>query len=290
MVRRDGNPRQVAALSAEILPFAAGSDKKTSVNELAPALKWAGGKRWLVPLLQDLYRPHVNKRLVEPFVGGLAVSLGLRPTKALLNDINKHLIAFYRNLQHGLVLPNDFLNESSYYYAARSRFNSLVSSGNHESKEASELFYYLNRTCYNGLCRFNLSGFYNVPFGRYKNLKYRANLLEYVDVLKPYEFSACHFGEITTGPDDFVYADPPYDVEFTSYSSERFLWRDQLELAEWLALRTGPVVASNQATDRVCSLYRELGFDVYTLPGPRRISCTGDRTHALEMIAIKGLE
>jgi DNA adenine methylase len=69
---------------------------------LKPPLKWAGGKRWQVPHLRPLWQPHAHRRLVEPFCGGLAVALGLLPSRALLNDANPHLINFYRWLQKGL--------------------------------------------------------------------------------------------------------------------------------------------------------------------------------------------
>ena len=61
-----------------------------------PPLKWAGGKRWQLPHLRPLWEPHSRRRLVEPFCGGLAVALGLKPERALLNDANPHLINFYR--------------------------------------------------------------------------------------------------------------------------------------------------------------------------------------------------
>ncbi len=67
-----------------------------------PPLKWAGGKRWQVPYLRPLWQPHARRRLVEPFCGGLAVALGLRPERALLNDTNPHVIDFYGWLQRGL--------------------------------------------------------------------------------------------------------------------------------------------------------------------------------------------
>ena len=78
-------------------------------------------------------------------------------------------------------------------------------------------------------------------------------------------------------PDDFVYADPPYDVEFTAYAKDGFSWTDQQRTAEWLAGHSGPVVLVNQATHRIEALYRALGFTVSFLEAPRRISCTGDR-------------
>lgn len=264
----------------------ASDDVKTHAS---PPLKWAGGKRWLVPILRELYMPNARRRLVEPFVGGMAVALGLQPQRALLNDINVHLISFYLNLQRGLLLGDNYKNDSVYFYDARSRFNNLIKAGRFESSEAASLFYYLNRTCYNGLCRFNSSGFFNVPFGRYKSISYRGEFLEYVEALSSYQFSAVSFRELAISPDDFLYADPPYDVQFTSYSAEKFSWREQVELADWLAAHQGPVVASNQATQRILALYRDRGFEVRTLPGPRRISCNGDRTVALEMLATRGL-
>ena len=78
-------------------------------------------------------------------------------------------------------------------------------------------------------------------------------------------------------PDDFVYADPPYDVEFTQYPRNGFTWEDQERTAALLAKHPGPVVLVNQATSRIQKLYRGLGFDLTFLQAPRRISCTGDR-------------
>ena len=86
-----------------------------------------------------------------------------------------------------------------------------------------------------------------------------------------------------------MYADPPYDVEFRQYSPGGFDWHEQERLANWLAAHPGPVVASNQATDKICELYGDLGFTVERIAGPRSISRTGDRTPALEMLASRGL-
>src|SRR5689334_2657621 len=75
-----------------------------------PPLKWAGGKRWLVPHLRPLWERHRGRRLVEPLCGGLAVTLGLLPERALLNDINPHAINFYRRLKQGLVVDLPMAN------------------------------------------------------------------------------------------------------------------------------------------------------------------------------------
>jgi DNA adenine methylase len=263
-------------------------EDQQTVN-LKPPLKWAGGKRWLVPRLRKLYAPHCEHRLVEPFCGGLAVALGLRPTRALLNDINPHLINFYRQLQRGLTATLEMRNDEALYYAHRERFNHLIREKNAESREAAELFYFLNRTGYNGLCRFNRKGFYNVPMGRHKTINYRRDFTAYRAAFARWTFTARDFDALVLAPDDFVYADPPYDVEFTSYSRGGFDWADQVRLAEWLARHPGPVVLSNHATDRVIALYKSHGFGLEYLEGPRRISRTGDRSPAREVLATKGL-
>ncbi len=260
------------------------------MKPLAPPLKWAGGKRWLVPRLAELYAPHRHRRLVEPFCGGLAVALGLRPERALLNDINPHLINFYRWVQRGLRVEIPLVNDQSTYEAHRARFNELVRSGRWEEKEGAELFYYLNRTGYNGLCRFNKKGEYNVPFGRYRRIPYIRDFSPYREAFENFTFTASDFEAVPLEPEDFVYADPPYDVEFTEYAPAGFGWEDQVRLACWLAKHPGPVVASNQATRRVVELYRDLGFRVEFLLGPRRIAANGDRKPALEILALKGFE
>jgi len=256
---------------------------------LRPPLKWAGGKRWQVKHLQPLWAPHTRRRLVEPFCGGLAVALGLQPARALLNDTNPHLINFYHWLQRGLQIDLPMRNESTQFYRHRQRFNALVADEDGNSAEAAALFYYLNRTGYNGLCRFNSRGGFNVPFGRYARIGYVRDFEAYRDALSRWTFTAGDVEDVPLERGDFVYADPPYDVAFTQYSKGGFSWDDQERTAAWLARHTGPVVLVNQWTDRVERLYRALGFAVDSLRGPRRISCTGDRAPAREIIATRNL-
>ena len=113
-----------------------------------------------------------RSRLVEPFCGGLAVTLGLRPERALLNDANPHLINFYRWLQKGLTADLKMENNERLFYRHRTRFNELVADGQEDTAEGAALFYYLNRTGFNGLCRFNSKGEFNVPFGKYARIGY----------------------------------------------------------------------------------------------------------------------
>lgn len=252
-----------------------------------PPLKWAGGKRWQVPRLLPLWQPHADRRLVEPFCGGLAVALGLSPDRALLNDANPHLINFYRWLQRGLPVTLPLANDETLFYQYRDRFNALLAAGKGNSAEAAVLFYYLNRTGYNGLCRFNRRGVFNVPFGRYKTIGYTSDFSAYRAAFGGWSFVAGDVEDVPLEAGDFVYADPPYDVEFTAYSAGGFSWEDQQRTAEWLARHRGPVVLVNQATKRVERLYRKLGYSVGFLAAPRRISCTGDRAPAREIIGTR---
>ena len=263
----------------------------TRVNHpaLTPPLKWAGGKRWQVPHLEKLWRPHRHRRLVEPFCGGLGVSLGLSPERAVLNDINPHLISFYRWLRRGLEIAIPLENDEALFYAHRDRFNELLAAGKEGSAEAASLFYFLNRTGYNGLCRFNRSGKFNVPFGSYRSISYERDLTRYRQTFAGWRFTVGDFEEIQLDASDFVYADPPYDVEFRQYARGGFPWADQVRAATWLARHRGPVVLANQATKRVAELYESLGYDVRYLSAPRRISCTGDRTPAREILATRNL-
>jgi DNA adenine methylase len=256
---------------------------------MTPPLKWAGGKRWQVPHLRPLWKAHEHRRLVEPFCGGLAVSLGLAPKRALLNDANPHLISFYKWLKRGLTIDLRMENDEEVFYEGRERFNALLKQGKLRSREAASLFYYLNRTGYNGLCRFNQSGEFNVPFGRYKKIGYVRDFAGYRAALAGWTFTNKDFETLDIRAEDFVYADPPYDVAFTQYSKSGFSWADQERTAAFLAKHEGPVILVNQATPRVEKLYRSLGYGVKFLHAPRRISCTGDRTPAREIMATRNL-
>jgi len=256
---------------------------------LRPPLKWAGGKRWQVRHLQPIWKTHERRRLVEPFCGGLAVVLGLMPERALLNDANPHLINFYHWLQKGLRIDLPMENDEALFYEHRDRFNALLASGRASSDESAALFYYLNRTGFNGLCRFNRTGEFNVPFGRYARIRYTRDFTRYREVFAAWTFSCTDVEAVPLEAGDFVYADPPYDVEFTQYAKDGFEWADQERTAAWLSKHRGPVVLVNQATPRVEKLYRKLRYDVRFLAAPRRISCTGDRTPAREIIGTRNL-
>jgi DNA adenine methylase len=258
-------------------------------RRVGPPLKWAGGKRWLVPHIEPLWREHQQRRYLELFCGGLAVALGLQPERAVLNDLNPHLINFYAQLRRGLSMKIEARYDEKLFYAHRARFNQLIKDGGAKTGEAAQLFYYLNRTCFNGLCRFNRSGEFNVPFGQYKAVNYANDLTVYRKLFRRWSFTNKDLAQLSIEPDDFIYADPPYDVEFTTYSAGGFSWDDQVRTAELLAKHRGPVLLSNQATKRIVDLYRSLKFDLKFLDAPRRISCDGNRKTAREILATKNL-
>jgi DNA adenine methylase len=264
-------------------------DASDTSQNLPPPLKWAGGKRWLLKYLLPLWQPYRRKRLVEPFVGGMAVALGLKPEMALLNDYNPYLINFYLELQKGLVIQEEMKNDREFFLSQRDLFNQMICNGKAVSSQAAQLFYYLNRTAFNGLCRFNSSGLFNVPFGKYATINYKRDFSSYAQAFKKWQFSCGDFEELKIESDDFIYVDPPYDVEFTKYSKDDFKWQDQLRLVKWLSTLNNPIVASNQATDRILEIYRDAGFHIQIISAPRRIAANGDRGEAMEMLAVKNL-
>ena len=251
-----------------------------------PPLKWAGGKRWLVPFFAKLLPQFKIYSFIEPFCGAAAVTLGCRPQCSFISDINYPLINFYAQVQKGLKVDFDLRNEKEYYYEVRTKFNAMLKDPKHDREELALMFYYLNRTGFNGLCRFNNKGEYNVPFGRYRVIYYRSNFDDIRNALSATAICNCSYDKVpVTKDDDFVYADPPYDVEFTKYSARDFTWEDQVALANWLTYLPCPFVVSNSATPRILDLYRKCGFNMKMIDAPRRIAANGNRDTAFEVLA-----
>lgn len=278
------------------------------MEPLTPALKWAGSKRWMVDRLRGYYEPFRGRWFVDLFTGSGAAVLGVMPARAMINDANPHVINFHRWVRMGMCVDHDIAkgtdgllvplrNDEETYYAHRKRFNELIDAGKHDTQEAAILFWYMNRTGYNGLCRFNRAGHFNVPMGRYKNLDYQALSADFQRISRAmwaWRLLARDYQRVPFRPGDFVYADPPYDHDgtgFVDYAAGSFAWHDQERLAAFLAKHDGPVVASNAATDRIVDLYLSHGFGIEYVEVPRRISCkAGERRAALEIIATKGVK
>lgn len=206
----------------------------------------------------------------------MAVTLGIEPKHAILNDINKPLINFYKEVQKGLKITIPFLNDKTTYYEIRKQFNVCMNMNKYTSMTA-QWFYYLNKGGFNGLCRFNKKGEFNVPFGSYKTISHVRDLTDYTNLFLQYQFMNVDFEDMPILTKAFVYADPPYDECFSAYSGQSFTWEDQERLAHWLAKHDCPVVASNKATERIINLYNSLGFTLEKIERPSSIAANKEK-------------
>jgi len=276
-------------------------------TEISP-LKWAGGKRRLLPMLRPLLAPYLNdddsRILVEPFCGSGAVSFGLAPLCAHLNDINRPLINFFEHMQRGLTIEPNLMRVDSrvceakvnrncpcHFCLCRRRFNELNQNGGANSVEAARLFYFLNKAAFNGLYRTNRRGEFNTPIGRYPELSYCADLGMFRCLAAGWTFTCGDFEEVEVRPTDIIYADPPFDVEFREYASGGFGWSEQERLVRWLLRHPGPTVVSGQATERTLALYRDAGFNLATRKAARAINSDASKRKvpAVEMVATRNL-
>ena len=131
--------------------------------------------------------------------------------------------------------------------------------------------------------------FVPAPYGRYARINYLRDFHAYQPTLARWTLLCGDFQKLELAPSDFVYADPPYDVQFRHYSREGFDFSEQERLAGWLSGHEGPVVLSNEATPRITELYRDLGYALHLLSAPRMIACNGDRRPAREILALRNL-
>ncbi len=264
-----------------------------------PFLKWAGAKTKLVAAIRDV-APSRAKRFIEPFAGSGAVGLNLELPENILADANRDLIDVYRELKRDgekfieecARLFTRANNSAEAFYPLREEFNTTT-----DRRRKACLFIYFNRHGYNGLCRYNSSGGFNVPFGRYDAPYFpRAEMHRFYEFLKMCSLRSSDFREVLAqaGEDDFVYCDPPYvpaskTANFTAYSKGGFSPKDQLELAEMCheASRRGAhVVISNHDTPETRQLYEEADECIKLLVS-RRISCDGDnRVKAKELLVV----
>lgn len=263
-------------------------------------LKWAGNKQRIADRILSLLPP--GERLVEPFVGSGAVFLHSNYPAYLLADANPDLIGLFVTLQtdgeafiatcRELFTPE--MNQPEAFYALREEFNQ---SGDARRKAA--LFLYLNRHGYNGLCRYNQSGGFNVPFGRYKRPYFpQAEMAFFLQRLRASRvtFAVQPFRATfaQTRPGDVIYCDPPYvplsaTASFTSYSAGGFdeaEQRDLAQAAQEAADRGIPVLLSNHDTPFTRAIYAQAST-IEAFPVQRFISAKGDqREKAGELLSL----
>ena len=229
-------------------------------------LKWAGGKFSLTEQINQ--RLPSGTRLIEPFVGAGSVFLNSDFEEYLLNDINPDLIEMYKIIRRK---PKQFIDDAKYYfqdkfneeatyYEIRREFNT-----SEDVYQRSLLFLYMNRHGYNGLCRYNKSGGFNVPFGRYKKPYFpEKELLFFSEKAKKATFTCKPYQKLFQylRDDDVLYCDPPYvplskSASFTSYASSGFTLDDQANLAKLARQSKCSVLVSNHDTTLTQELYRD---------------------------------
>lgn len=262
-----------------------------------PFLKWAGNKFRIVQRVTAALP--AGERLVEPFAGSGAVFLNTDYPRYLLTDSNADLIDLYRILKKEgeafiercsrLFVPAN--NSEAAYYRLRAEFNAST-----DPRRRTALFLYLNRHGYNGLCRYNAKGGFNVPFGRYKHPYFPAaemRLFHAKARRAQFEHKDFRATMAASKPGDVIYCDPPYvplspSANFTSYSAGGFGMDQQKELADmaWNTARRGvPVLISNHNTRFTSQAYR--GAKIERFKVQRYISCNGaKRGKAGELLAL----
>lgn len=261
-------------------------------------LKWAGGKFKLIETIKQ-HLPH-GETLIEPFVGAASVFMNTEFDRYLLNDINPDLITLYKTLQtqpDGFItdaekLFNGELNYRDSYNALRAEFNQ-----SDDSYRKSLLFLYLNRHCYNGLCRYSKKSGFNVPFGRYKRPYFpKAEMWIFAEKAQRAEFTCQPFEAVfaQASPNSVIYCDPPYapineTANFTSYAANGFSNQQQQQLA-LLAEKTAyerniPVLISNHDLDSTRAWYGKAKIE--TVQVNRNISRSGNsRRPVTELMAL----
>jgi len=237
---------------------------------MEPILKWAGGKRKLIPEILALFPPDYRKRAYhEPFLGGGAVFFKIKPKSGTINDINPHLMNFYeivRDCPEDLIeVTSQYSFDEETYYKLRDRFNQTGLS----KKERASILLYLNKTAYNGLYRVNSKGEFNVPFGSYRNptIVPKQSIRAASKKLKNVKILCTDFSYITkyANTGDLCYLDPPYQPvsstsNFTSYFSDGFDFSDQIRLRDTcveLHYKGVYFVLSNGYAKKIIEIYKE---------------------------------
>ena len=274
-----------------------------TTDALAPIVKWAGGKRQLLPTI----RPLLPKKLArhtycEPFMGGGALLWALHPKRAIANDLNVELMNMYsvvRDTPHELIAHlQQHENTPEYFYNLRMQDRDPHFAERSALERASR-FIYLNKTCYNGLFRVNNAGEFNSPYGHYK----RPNIVNAPTILAVSEYlrqngitlSNSDYQAVLDAlpPDAFVYLDPPYHPlsetsSFTGYVQGGWKTADQTRLRDAcraLDARNIPFMQSNSDTPLIRELYSE--FHITTVQAVRAVNSKGAGRGAINELIIR---
>ena len=272
------------------------------MGEIRPILKWAGGKAKLLPEIRAMM-PEKFGTYYEPFLGGAAVLFGVRPVSAVVNDINPELMNLYRVVMkdpQGLIrlLKEHKANDSKeHFYAVREEDRDEFYRQRPAVERAARIVY-LNKTCFNGLFRTNKDGYFNVPYGKYKDplICDEENILAVSEYFND-AFIMMHQGDFENvlagvSAGDFVYMDPPCASPdsapgFTGCASMNFTMDDQRRLKETCDRLTGKGVMflqSNSCCDAVMELYKD--YDVRVVTTNHVIGRKGDSRGVVEEVLI----
>lgn len=252
------------------------------LNSAKPFLKWAGGKRQLMPFLRERV-PEEFGTYHEPFIGGGALFFDTEPVNAVIADYNLRLVRTYRAVRDSpdavIALLKTYPNDKEFFLSMRAQDIDAA-----DDVHLAAWMIYLNRTGFNGLYRVNRKGGFNVPFGRYTNPKIcdADNLRAVARRLANVEILHSDFRSVgdRAQPGDFVYFDPPYvpasnTASFTAYTKNGFDLDDQAELrdlARRLKKKGVSVLLSNSSVPEVHALYAE-GFETIEIFANRAINC-----------------
>ena len=271
---------------------------------IAPFLKWVGGKRQLMPAINELL-PKKYTTYYEPFVGGGAVLFEIQPKKAIVNDFNFELVNTYnviKNQPEKLIEDlKTHINDSEYFYNIRALDRQEDFDQLSDIKKASRMIY-LNKTCYNGLYRVNNSGEFNSPFGKYNN----PNIVNDVTIRAVSKFLNANDITIINGDFEsvmknirkgaFVYFDPPYDPvskssNFTGYVQGGFNMFDQVrlkDLCDKLDKKGVKFLVSNSATQFILDQYSE--YNIAFVKANRAINSDASKRGEVDEVLIRNYE
>lgn len=238
----------------------------SSIHVLSPLIKWSGGKKDEIPNFKK-YIPSNYDTYLEPFVGGGSLFFNLCPNKSVISDVHPELIDFYTSIKQGYIKDiYDFMtlnlnNEETYY---KIRDNMVI----HSALDNAKRFYYLRKTCFRGMLRYNQKGKFNIPYGRYKNIEFDSLLNErYTELLSKTEILNKGFEYIFENYNDennFMFLDPPYDSPFTDYGYCIFDREKHIILANLFKTTKIKCLMIIGKTDFIVNLYKDYIKEEYS--------------------------
>lgn len=272
-----------------------------SNSSIAPFVKWAGGKRQLIPQIRERMPKQFNN-YYEPFVGGGAVIFELLPENAVINDINRALINAYQMICD---YPQEFLQEinrldaemwedgKEYYYSLREHYNDKLMRDEFDV-ELAALFVFINKHCFNGLYRVNGKGLFNVPYNNSRRSSVdEQSIMEISEYLRNVTIISGDFEAACEGANagDFVFIDSPYaplnPTSFESYTKEGFDIESHRRLAnlfDELTARGCYCMLTNHNTELINELYGNKGYTIDVVNVKRMINSDASNRVGEEVI------